>query len=107
MKRITRRSTENARKSRNELKTAISRAKSTWINNFCNKVNKSNALNRGTKTFWDSIKLLKREIQKSPPQKQTMMQKEDGSKKDVLLPEENAKVFRHHFEKIYNREPLS
>ena len=36
-----------------------------------------------------------------------MMQKEDGSKKDVLLPEENAKVFRHHFEKIYNREPLS
>ena len=104
MKRITRRSTENARKSRNELKTAISRAKSTWINNLCNKVNISNALNRGTKTFWDSIKLLKRGIQKPPPQKQTIMQKEDGSK--CVSSEANAEVFRHHFEKLYNREPV-
>ena len=32
------------------------------------------------------------------------MQKEDGSK--CFTSEENAKVFRHHFEKLYNREPV-
>ena len=61
-----------------------------------------NTLNRGRKSFWESIKLLKKGLTKPPPPKQIMMQKEDGSK--CTTSEENAEVFRQHFEKLYNRE---
>ena len=102
-KRITRRTTAAAIRARKELKNAINVAKSTWIMNSCNRLNKGpNALNLGTKSFWESVKLLKNGLSKPPPPKQVMMKKEDGSK--CVSSEENAEVFRIHFSKLYNRE---
>ena len=105
IRRTTRSTTYAARCARNELKVAINRAKSTWIKKLCTDINSGpNPLNRGTKSFWDAISLLKKGLNKPPPKKQVMMQKADGSK--CTTPEENADVFRAHFEKLYNREEM-
>ena len=53
--------------------------------------------------FWDCINLLKKGMNKPNPSKQVMMTKENGEK--CSTPEENANVFRTHFDKLYNRTP--
>ena len=101
----TRSTISAAKRARNELKNAINQAKSTWIANLCTDINSGpNPLNRGTTTFWDAIKRMKKGLTKPPPSVQVMMQKIDGSK--CTTPEENAEVFRAHFVKLYNREEM-
>ena len=57
-KRITCRTTAAVKHTCMELKSSINIAKSTWIMNLCNRFNKGpNALNLGTKSFWESVKL--------------------------------------------------
>ena len=101
--RPTRGSINRAKNARKELKTAIKRAKSDWIKKLCENVSNSNSLRHGTKDYWDSIKLLKRGLSKPTPLKQVMMTKENGEKCSTA--EENARVFKDHFEKLYNRTP--
>ena len=100
MNRVTRRTTENLRTIRKQLKSTISRAKNNWIKQVCNNINRSDTTRTGTHAYWDSIKRLKRGIDKPPPPKQTMI-KQNGN--ICTSSEENAKVFHNHFEKIYDR----
>jgi len=67
----TRRSTANLRAARKNLKSAISRAKSKWIeDDVCSKVNNKENIRQGTtKNYWDSIKLLKRGMNKTTSNK--------------------------------------
>ena len=101
MNRATRRTTDNLRTIRKQLKSAISRAKNNWIKRICDKVNRTDNTRTGTHAYWESIKLLKRGMEKPPPNKQTMMIKQNGDKCNNS--EENAEVFRDHFEKLYDR----
>ena len=103
MTRPTRGSIKRARIARRDLKLAIQRAKSKWIEELCDNVSKPNSARHGTKCFWDCINLLKKGMNKPNPSKQVMMTKENGEK--CSTPEENANVFRTHFEKLYNRTP--
>ena len=101
IKRTTRSSTNRARQARKVLKIAISRTKSEWIADLCNNLNLSAARQKGTKTFWDCIKAIKRGLVKPLPSAPIMMYKEDGTK--CQSPEDNAEVFKKHFEKLYNK----
>ena len=102
--RATRRNTERARLARKELKNAIFRAKSSWITKICDNLNRSIARDRGTKNFWDSVKVIKSILNKPSPSAPIMMKKEDGSK--CTTSEENAEVFQNHFQKFYNRPQI-
>jgi len=51
MNRVTRRTTENLRNIRKQLKSAISRAKNNWINRVCDNVNRSDNTRTGTRTY--------------------------------------------------------
>jgi len=65
-----RRSTANLRAARKNLKSAISRAKSKWIeDDVCSKVNNKENIRQVTKNYWDSIKLLKRGMNKTTSNK--------------------------------------
>ena len=101
--RPTRGSINRAKNTRKELKNAIKRAKSDWIKKLCDSVSNPNSLRHGTKDYWDCIKLLKRGMSKPTPSKQVMMTKENGDK--CSSAEENTRVFKNHFEKLYNRTP--
>jgi len=101
MNRVTRRATKNLRNNCKQLKSAILWAKNNWINRVCDNVNRSDNTRISTRTYWDSIKLLKRGMNKPLPLKRTMMLKENGDK--CSSSEENAEVFRAHFEKLYYR----
>ena len=99
--RSTRSSSNRAKQARKELKNAIFRSKSEWITNLCDDLNMSAARQKGTRTFWDCIKSIKNGLDKPPPSSPVMMRKEDGSK--CQSPEENAEIFKNHFEKLYNK----
>jgi len=60
MNRVTRRATKNLRNNCKQLKSAILWAKNNWINRVCDNVNRSDNTRISTRTYWDSIKLLKR-----------------------------------------------
>ena len=101
--RNTRSTTNRVRRARKKLKSAVSRAKNKWILNVCKKLNESSASRKGTKVCWDSIKRLKNGFTKPKSSAERKMTKEDGSK--AQNSEENAEVFRVHFEKLYSRTP--
>lgn len=69
---------------------------------ICNKLNESCASRKCTKVCWDSINQLK-SFTKQKSSAERKITKEDGSK--AKTSEENADVFRVHFEKLYNRKP--
>ena len=101
--RNTRSNTNRLRCTRKKLKSAISKAKNNWISDVCTNLNESAASRKGTKVSWDSIKRLKNGFTKPKPSAEKKMTKEDGSKAQTK--EENAEVFRVHFEKLYSRPP--
>ena len=101
--RNTRSTTMRLRKARKKLKTAISKAKNDWIANVCNTLNQSSASRKGTKICWDSIKRLRDGFTKPKTSTERKMSKEDGTKAQTS--EENAEVFRAHFERLYSRPP--
>jgi len=102
IKRNTRAATIRLRKTRKELKLAVAEAKSNWILRISNKLNESAASRKGSKLCWDSIKTLKKGLQKPVVSAERKMRKEDGTR--AQSPEENADVFRSHFEKLYARD---
>ena len=88
---------------RKNLKSAINRAKNKWIENTCTGLKDSDASQRGTKVCWDKVKTLQKGLEKPMPPREKMMTKEDGSK--CKNPQENAEVFKTHFQKLYGRTP--
>ena len=52
----------------------------------------------------DRVKILRKGLDKPKPSAIKMMKKHDGSK--CVSAEENAEVFRQHFHKLYEREPV-
>ena len=66
-------------------------------------MNEAAGARRGTKSCWDTVSLLKKGMSKVKPANERMMKKEDGT--TCATPEENAGVFRRHFEALYKREP--
>ena len=100
-KRSTRLNTNRLREARRVLKTAVSSAKNDWIALQCNEMNAVVAGHRGTKACWDTLSVLRRGLSKTRPSAERTMKKPDGSL--CSSPEENAGVFRNHFEKLYGR----
>ena len=85
------------------MSVAIARAKEKWILQRLDALNSTATSTKGTKICWDTIKSLKNGLKKPNPVKEKMMTKPDGTK--CKSSEENADVFRNHFDKLYNREP--
>ena len=101
--RPTRSAIKRLKKARNDLKSAISKAKNDWISGICRDVNESGASRTGTKLCWDKVKVLRKGLHKPQPPSQRMMVKEDGTK--CRSSDENADVFKKHFQKLYGRTP--
>lgn len=101
--RRTRSSTMRLRNARKELKSAISKAKNAWIVSKCTAINDASSSRCGTKECWDVLGELRKGLSKSRPSSEKMMEKGDGSK--CQTSEENAEVFRSHFETMYGRDP--
>jgi exonuclease III len=96
----TRSATFRLRKARKELKSEIARTKNNWILNICKELN--GPPNR-TSIYWDKVKLLRKGLSNIKVSSEKMMKKADGSK--CTNSEENAEVFREHFQKLYGRQP--
>ena len=71
--------------------------KNQWIEKLCDTIDR----HEGTKKAWDSLKTLKSGLSKTIPSATKQMKKPDGS--HCSSAEENAEVFRHHFQQLYNR----
>ena len=69
--------------------------------NQTDNLNRADASKKGTKICWDSIKSLNQGLTKPKPVSEKMMTKGDGTK--CKSAEENAQVFKEHFEQLYNR----
>lgn len=101
--RPTRQTINNLRVARKQLSSATMLAKDKWIASKTNNLNHADASKKGTKICWDSIKSLKQGLTKPKQINEKMMTKPDGSK--CKSAEENAEVFKVHFEQLYNRQP--
>ena len=91
------------RTARKELSCATTAAKNNWILSKINTLNRADASKKGTKICWDAINSLKQGLSKPRQINEKMMTKNDGSK--CKSAEENAEVFKIHFEQLYDREP--
>ena len=91
------------KRARTLLKTEVSRSKNKWISQVCSEVNNSTVSQRGTKVSWDKVKLLQKGLHKPKPPSERNMCKEDGTK--CVIAQENAKVFKNHFQKLYGEVP--
>lgn len=97
MHRRTRQNSSKLRQSRKVLKLDIKNAKNDWIKHQCQNIN-----NFGTKGAWDAIKQLRGALTKVKPSVVKKMRRPDGT--FCTTPEENAKVFYHHFKELYDRD---
>ena len=97
--RRTRAKTLKLQLARKVLKQALSVAKNAWISEQCNLLNN----HFGTKAAWETLAKLKSGLSKTRPSSVKQMKKPDGS--TCQTPEENAEVFRAHFETLYGRAP--
>ena len=101
-----RRSRSNAtslRLCRKAIKSAVLIAKNRWIKSKHNDLNSRSAIT-GTKGCWDALKQLRNGLSKTRPSSEKTMKKEDGTLCETA--EENAEVFRSHFEKLYGQPPV-
>ena len=90
------------RVARKNVKVAIAKAKNNWILAKCDELNASSSV-KGTAGCWKALKEIKNGLTKTRPKAAKMMTKSDGSM--CKNGEENAEVFRIHFEKLFDREP--
>ena len=90
------------RVARKNVKVAIAKAKNNWILAKCDELNASSTV-KGTAGCWKALKEIKNGLTKTRPKVVKMMTKSDGSM--CKNGEENAEVFRIHFEKLFDREP--
>ena len=98
----TRSHTMRLRNARKNLKAAVNDAKNAWIKDKWDKLNKGH-LQKGTANCWQALGEIKKGLSKTAPAAVKMMTKEDKSK--CVSAEENADVFRVHFEKLFDRVP--
>ena len=98
----TRSHTLRLRNARKNLKAAVNDAKNAWIKDKWDKLNKGH-LQKGTASCWQALGEIKKGLSKTAPAAVKMMTKEDKSK--CVSAEENADVFRVHFEKLFDRVP--
>ena len=98
----TRSLTQRLRSARKNLKVAVTEAKNAWIKDKWNQLNKRH-LQRGTANCWQALGEIKKGLSKTVPAAVKMMTKDDKSK--CVSAEENAEVFRAHFQKLFDREP--
>ena len=98
-KKRTRSSSKRLQAARQALKKAVKTAKNQWIDSHCNTLNK----HLGTKSAWDALKSLKKGLTVTKPTATRKMRKSDGTY--CINAQENASVFRDHFENLYNRHP--
>lgn len=101
--RVTRSTKQRLTEARKKVKNAVTAAKNKWLIDKCKRLNEAAGARRGTKSCWDTVSLLKKGLSKVKPANERMMKKEDGTM--CATPEENAGVFRRHFEALYKREP--
>ena len=90
------------RTARKNLKRAVCEAKNNWIKVKCKQMN-DRASQRGTGQCWKALSEIKKGLSKTSPVAEKMMTKADGTK--CTTTEENADVFRVHFEKLFDRKP--
>ena len=98
----TRSLTQRLRSARKNLKVAVTEAKNAWIKDKWNQLNKRH-LQRGTANCWQALGEIKKGLSKTVPAAVKMMTKDDKSK--CVSAEENAEVFKAHFQKLFDREP--
>ena len=89
------------RSCRKAVKSAISKAKNSWIEEQCKLLN--NSVQHGTEDLWELLGKLKSGLDRSQSVNVTKMKKPGGSLCET--PEENAEVFRAHFEALYSSIP--
>ena len=82
---------------RMKIKSTVKKSKNKWIENHCKTLNQ----HYGIKSTWDSLKLLKTGLSKTKPSSKRKMKKPDGTL--CTSAEENASVFRDHFQQLYDR----
>ncbi|XP_066923905.1 uncharacterized protein [Clytia hemisphaerica] len=87
---------------RKRLKKAVSKAKNEWIQAQCNELNR--VPKEGTKRFWDTVNKIKSGLTKVKNSNERSMRKPNGT--ICTSPEENATVFRDHFQQLYGRTPV-
>jgi hypothetical protein len=100
-KRRTRASVQKLRNTRKNLKRVLMQAKNDWIQKKCSVLNSS--AQRGTGEAWKAVLNLRSGLSKTTPSNVKPMKKSDGTV--CTTPEENAEVFRKHFEQLYGRKP--
>ena len=103
-KKCTRASTIKLKTARRSLKKAVSKAKSDWIFSTCNTLNVASSAHGGTKNYWDTVGKLRNGLKKSRSSTERPMKKPDGTL--CKTPEENAEVFKTHFEQLYGKQPV-
>ena len=81
----------------------MSKAKNNWITSNCNTLNSTCAARGGTKDAWDTVSKLRSGLKKAKTNTERPMKKPDGTV--CKTPEENATVFRDHFQQLYGRQP--
>ena len=81
------------------MRGAVASAKLDWTKTYLDSVNA--APGRNPKVFWDAVKTLKNGLDTTTPATVVKMKKSDGSM--CTSEQENAEVFRVHFEKLYNK----
>ena len=73
-----------------------------WIKDKCKQMNEG-SMQRGTGQCWKTINDIKKGLSKTALAAEKMTTKADGTK--CTTTEENADVFRVHFEKLFDRKP--
>jgi len=101
--RTTRRSTENLRAARKNLKSQSHVPKANGLRMYVIKLTTKRIFGKAQELLGQHQIVKKRYKQGGPRTTQMMMSKEDGSKCKSSL--ENAEVFRTHFAKLYNHSP--
>ena len=101
--RRSRKHTFQLRAARKALKKSVAKAKNSWISSQCHAMNQGSASKCGTKQCWDALSKLRNGLTKIQPSAERTMKKEDGT--PCKTPQENAEVFKTHFEKLYGRAP--
>ena len=102
-KRRTRSNIQKLQNARKNLKRMLMQAKNDWIKKQCSTINNSAQNKRGTGEAWKAVSTLRSSLLKTTPANVKPMKKSDGTV--CTTPEENAEVFRKHFEKLYGRQP--
>ena len=91
------------RLARKKLAKAVHRAKDAWLRQQYNELNDGILNVKGTKPAWDAVGKLKSGMAKTRPTNVKNMKRPDKSV--CKTPEENAEVFKEHFEKLFSRSP--